>query len=210
MILRNEIDTLLREDFQLECYYLVIEEFVCFFAKLNDITINQEELKNKENLDKIFYFLCWKMVENYPSIRKKIYRLKELRYDVILKKDREEVLDIYDEIIQIYEELSYNEIKKSKIDFKEEIKELVGKEEYRLAVDVIEQIYYASKFRNILNKYNIKYCWYSNCKDLSYKIQYNIEELAPYVEDIGYEGDVDSKYKLEMLIDDMKYFEQII
>ncbi len=87
---------------------------------------------------------------------------------------------------------------------------MTRKENYELAVDVLEQVYYANKFREILNKYNVKYEWYMDCEELSYKIQYNIEELSPYVEDVGYSVGEHIKYKLERLIDNIKYIEEIL
>ena len=117
---------------------------------------------------------------------------------------------IYEEYIFIYEELTQDKIKREKINIAEELKILTRKENYRLAVDIMEQIYYANKFRQILKKHNIEYEWYLNCKELSYKIQFNIEDLIPYVEDIGYEGGGNVKYKLERLIDDVKYIEEIL
>lgn len=210
MNLINQIEVLLRADMIDECYYLVIEEFIKFFANINDINITKEELKDKEAIEKIFYFLCWKTVENYCGNKEYIYELMDLRYYLVFEKEREKLFTLYSEVTNIYTAITSVKTKKEKINLAEELKNLTRKENYRLAVDVLEQIYYASKFRKILNKYKIDYNWYLDCEELSYKIQYNIEELAPYVEDIGYEGGINIKYKLERLIDDIKYFEEIV
>ncbi len=74
MKLIDEVKTLLRADMIDECYYLVIELFIKFFANLNNINITKEEMENKETVDKIYYFLCWKMIENYSTIKEQIYR----------------------------------------------------------------------------------------------------------------------------------------
>ena len=74
MKLIDEVKTLLRADMIDECYYLVIELFIKFFANLNNINITKEEMENKEIVDKIYYFLCWKMIENYSTIKEQIYR----------------------------------------------------------------------------------------------------------------------------------------
>ncbi len=210
MNLIDQVQALLRADMINECYYLVIEKFVIYFAKLNNINVTEEELNNKEIVDKIYYFLCWKMIENYSTIKEQIYRLKELRYDLVFEKDKTKLSKVYEKYVHIYEELTKDEIKREKINIADELKALTRKENYRLAVDIMEQIYYANKFRKILDKHNIEYEWYLNCKELSYKIQFNIEEFIPYVEDIGYEGGGNIKYKLERLIDDIKYIEEIL
>ncbi len=210
MNLIDQVQTLLRADMINECYYLVIEKFVRYFAKLNNINVTEEELNNKEIVDKIFYFLCWKIIENYSSNKEYIYKLMDLRYYLVFEKDKSKLFILYKDVIDIYIYLTTNEIKKYKINIADELKYLNKNEDYELAVDVLEQIYYANKFREILKKYNIKYSWYSNCEELSYNIQYNIENLKPYVVDIGYNVDENLKYKLERLIDNIKNIEEIL
>lgn len=210
MNLIDKIQTLLRADMINESYYLMMEEFVRYFSTLNNMNISQKDITNKEILEKIFRALCWKMIENYSTEKEHIYRLKELRYDLVFEKDKEKLLVLYKECGKIYEELKKGEIKKKKINIAEELKILTQNENYRLAVDILEQIFFANKFRIILNKYKIEYEWYLDCEELSYKIQLNIEELIPYVENIGYEGGGEIKYKLERLIDDIKYIDEII
>lgn len=210
MISKKEIQILLNEDMNLECYYAIIEQFVRYFAMLNNINITENEFINKDILDKIYRYLLWKMIENYYSQKEEIFRLKELRYDVLCEKDKNKQLKLYGEYLEIYEKITKNEIKKEKINIAKELKNLTREEEYEMAVNILEQIYYANKFRKILDKYNIKYEWYLNCEELSYKIQYNIEDLKPYVVDIGYNVDENLKYKLERLIDNAKYIEEIL
>lgn len=207
MELINKVQALLYADMIDECYYLVIEEFVKYFAKLNGINITQKELKDEDVIEKIFYFLYWKMIENFPATKEQIYRLKELRYDVVFEKNKMKLLRIYEEYIQIYNIITQYELKSEKINLADELKRLTRNEEYELAVDVLEEIYYANKFRQILDKYNVEYDWYSDCEELSYKIKYNIEELSPYVRSIGYSVGEHVKYKLERLIDHIEDFE---
>lgn len=210
MISKKKVQILLKEDMNLECYYTVIEEFVRYFAMLNNINISENEFSNKDILDKIYRFLLWKMIENYYSQKEEIYRLKELRYKVLCEKDKNKQLELYGECLEIYKRITENKIEKEKINIAEELKNLTREEEYERAVNIIEQIYYANKFRQILKKYNIDYEWYLDCEELSYKIQYNIEELKPYVIDIGYNVDENLKYKLERLIDNIKDIEEIL
>lgn len=210
MISKKKVQILLKEDMNLECYYTVIEEFVKYFAMLNNINISENEFSNKDILDKIYRFLLWKMIENYYSQKEEIYRLKELRYKVLCEKDKNKQLELYGECLEIYKRITENKIEKEKINIAEELKNLTREEEYERAVNIIEQIYYANKFRQILKKYNIDYEWYLDCEELSYKIQYNIEELKPYVIDIGYNVDENLKYKLERLIDNIKDIEEIL
>lgn len=210
MISKKKVQILLKEDMNLECYYTVIEEFVRYFAMLNNINISENEFSNKDILDKIYRFLLWKMIENYYSQKEEIYRLKELRYKVLCEKDKNKQLELYGECLEIYKRITENKIEKEKINIAEELKNLTREEDYERAVNIIEQIYYANKFRQILKKYNIDYEWYLDCEELSYKIQYNIEELKPYVIDIGYNVDENLKYKLERLIDNIKDIEEIL
>lgn len=187
-------EMLLNEDYVDEVYKFVLEDYIKLFSEIIGENIESIEEKNVEN---IFIYMFWKVCKYSKNFNEDLLELRNDFFDIGLDKDKEK------NIIKDMEKLYYNIKSKNieEINVGDYLKELIKKNEYEFAIEVVKNIYYYPKLQQILEKKKISFDRYAPFSDIADTLMNNCNEYTDLL--LTVEGHYSYEVTLKERLDDL-------